>query len=42
MMMSMQELGITFDAVISAKGSGGTYEGLTLGAKLFLPGTGGL
>ncbi len=37
-----QELGITFDAVISATGSGGTYAGLTLGAKLFLPGTGGL
>ena len=34
-----QNLAITFDAVISAAGSGGTYAGLTLGAKLFLPGT---
>ncbi len=33
-----QELGVTFDAVVSAAGSGGTYAGLTLGAKLFLPG----
>lgn len=34
-----QELGVAFDAVVSAAGSGGTYAGLTLGAKLFLPGT---
>lgn len=34
-----QDMGITFNAVISAAGSGGTYAGLTLGAKLFLPGT---
>ncbi len=30
---------VAFDAVVSAAGSGGTYAGLTLGAKLFLPGT---
>lgn len=34
-----EELHIKFDAVVSAMGSGGTYAGLTLGAKLFLPGT---
>lgn len=34
-----EELGVQFDAVISATGSGGTYAGLTYGAKLFLPGT---
>ena len=34
-----EELGVRFDAVVSAAGSGGTYAGLTLGAKLFLPGT---
>ena len=34
-----QELGIAFDAIVSTAGSGGTYAGLTLGAKLFLPGT---
>ena len=28
-----------FDIIVSATGSGGTYAGLTLGAKLFLPGT---
>ena len=33
-----EELGIRFDAVVSATGSGGTYAGLTYGAKLFLPG----
>ena len=33
------ELGVRLDAVVSAVGSGGTYAGLTLGAKLFLPGT---
>ena len=34
-----QKLGVAFDAIVSAAGSGGTYAGLTLGAKLFLPGT---
>ena len=34
-----RELGISFDAILSATGSGGTYAGLTYGAKLFLPGT---
>ncbi len=33
-----EELGVHFDAIVSAVGSGGTYAGLTLGAKLFLPG----
>ena len=31
--------GIHFDHMICAEGSGGTMAGLTLGAKLFLPGT---
>ena len=30
--------GIRLDAVVSATGSGGTYAGLTYGAKLYLPG----
>lgn len=34
-----QSLGVHFDSIVSATGSGGTYAGLTLGAKLFLPGT---
>ena len=34
-----EALQVSFDAVFSATGSGGTYSGLTLGAKLFLPGT---
>lgn len=34
-----EELGVRFDSIVSAAGSGGTYSGLTLGAKLFLPGT---
>ena len=34
----LQKLDVAFDAVVSAAGSGGTYAGLTLGAKLFLPG----
>ena len=34
-----QDMGVTFDSVVSAAGSGGTYAGLTYGAKLFLPGT---
>lgn len=34
-----KELGISFNSIISAVGSGGTYSGLTLGAKLFLPNT---
>lgn len=34
----VQELGITFDAIVSAAGSGGTYAGLTLEAKISLPG----
>ncbi len=33
-----QEMGIRFDSIVSATGSGGTYAGLTYGAKLFLPG----
>ncbi len=32
-----EELGVSFGAIVSAAGSGGTYAGLTLGAKLFLP-----
>lgn len=34
-----EALQVSFDAIVSATGSGGTYSGLTLGAKLFLPGT---
>ena len=34
-----EEMDVHFDAAVSAVGSGGTYAGLTLGAKLFLPGT---
>lgn len=34
-----EELDVRFDAIVSAMGSGGTYAGLTLGTKLFLPGT---
>ena len=34
-----EELGAAFDSIVSATGSGGTYAGLTYGAKLFLPGT---
>lgn len=34
-----QELEVQFDSIVSATGSGGTYAGLTYGAKLFLPGT---
>ena len=34
-----EDLDVRFDAIISAVGSGGTYAGLTLGTKLFLPGT---
>lgn len=33
-----QALGAHFTSVVSAAGSGGTYAGLTLGAKLYLPG----
>lgn len=33
-----QALGVRFGSIVSAAGSGGTYAGLTLGAKLFLPG----
>lgn len=33
------DLGVRFDAIVSATGSGGTYAGLTYGAKLNLPGT---
>ena len=32
-------MGVRFDTIVSATGSGGTYAGLTLGAKLLLPGT---
>lgn len=34
-----QELDVHFDSIVSATGSGGTYAGLTYGAKLFMPGT---
>lgn len=34
-----EALQVSFDAIVSATGSGGTYSGLTLGAKLFMPGT---
>lgn len=34
-----QSLGVQFDSIVSAAGSGGTYAGLTLGAKLYMPGT---
>ena len=34
-----RDMGVTFDSIVSATGSGGTYAGLTYGAKLFLPGT---
>ncbi len=34
-----RELEVKFDSIVSATGSGGTYAGLTYGAKLFLPGT---
>jgi len=34
-----EDMDVNFDAIVSATGSGGTYAGLTLGAKLFLPGT---
>ena len=34
-----EDMDVGFDAIVSAVGSGGTYAGLTLGAKLFLPGT---
>lgn len=33
------ELGVSFDSIVSTVGSGGTYAGLTLGAKLFMPDT---
>lgn len=35
----IRDSGIRFDHMICAEGSGGTMAGLTLGAKLFLPGT---
>lgn len=34
-----QDMQIHFDSIVSSVGSGGTYAGLTYGAKLFLPGT---
>lgn len=34
-----EALGVQFTSMVSATGSGGTYAGLTYGAKLFLPGT---
>lgn len=34
-----QSLGVKFDSIVSATGSGGTYAGLTYGAKLYMPGT---
>ena len=33
------ELGVSFGSIVSTVGSGGTYSGLTLGAKLMMPGT---
>ena len=33
-----QAMGVKLDTIVSATGSGGTYAGLTLGAKLMLPG----
>ena len=35
----IRDSGIHFDNIICAEGSGGTMAGMTLGAKLFLPGT---
>lgn len=35
----IQKQGIHFDYLVCAEGSGGTMAGLTLGAKLFMPGT---
>lgn len=34
-----EALGVKFGHIVSSVGSGGTYAGLTLGAKLYLPGT---
>ena len=34
-----EALGVKFGHIVSSTGSGGTYAGLTLGAKLYLPGT---
>ena len=33
-----EALGVKFGHIVSSVGSGGTYAGLTLGAKLYLPG----
>lgn len=38
-MQQCNALGFQPDAIVSAVGSGGTYAGITLGAKLFLPHT---
>lgn len=35
----IRDSGIHFDHIICAEGSGGTMAGMTLGAKMFLPGT---
>ena len=35
----MEDTGVRFDSIVSATGSGGTYAGLTYGAKLYSPGT---
>ncbi len=35
----IRDSGIRFDHIVCAEGSGGTMAGITLGAKLFLPGT---
>lgn len=32
-----KEMEVDFDSIVSATGSGGTYAGLTYGAKLFMP-----
>ena len=32
------DMGVKFTSIVSATGSGGTYAGLTYGAKLFMPG----
>jgi len=36
--LQCQEMGLKLDAIVSTTGSGGTYAGITYGAKLFLPG----
>lgn len=38
-MREIAESGVRFQSVVCAEGSGGTYAGVALGAKLYLPGT---